>query len=41
MDKKLENKMETVIIEGLGFLKCRGTILKIPLIRTIVFRCQC
>ena len=41
MDKKMENKMETVIIEGLGFFKRRGTLLKIPFIRTIVFWRQC
>ena len=33
----MEKKMETTIL-GLGFPKIRGTILGVPMIRTIVFR---
>ena len=41
MEKKMENEMETGIIQGIiggkGFPKLGGTILGVPIIRTIVF----
>ena len=40
MEKKMENEMETGFyrgLSGLGFPNIRGTILRVPIIRTIVY----